>query len=326
MKDLDLMVTMWPTFPHFEKFASDGALSGIRLNSAMTSVDELKKEFELARGMDTIPLWFDVKGRQLRITKVYVYKDRLELDLNHPISVETPTMVLFKAGADHCLLRHVEGNHLVFEGGPAWMVIEGESLHIRHHSLEVHGPTFLDVEIEKMRIAKESGFSRFFLSYVESQRDVDEFREFVGKDAEIILKIENQKGLDFVCKDFKKDDRTHLMAACGDLYVELERPHDILNALKLIIEKDPEASVGSRMMLSVSDDPVPSLADFAQLAWLYDVGYRTMMLCDEICLKEELLSVAVGALDAFKQSYCKPVPRVKDISPGKNWFSRIFTA
>ncbi len=38
------------------------------------------------------------------------------------------------------------------------------------------------------------------------------------------------------------------MAARGDLYVEINTPHDILNATKLIIEKDPEAIVGSRML------------------------------------------------------------------------------
>lgn len=92
------------------------------------------------------------------------------------------------------------------------------------------------------------------------------------------------------------------MAARGDLYVEVDKPHEILNAMKLIIKKDPEAFVGSRILLSVIN-PVPECHDFSDLAWLYDIGYRKMMLCDEICLKEELLNRAVSVLDAFRKSY-----------------------
>jgi hypothetical protein len=85
--------------------------------------------------------------------------------------------------------------------------------------------------------------------------------------------------------------------------VELEHPHEILGAMKVLIEKDPEACVGSRMLLSVVNDPVPSCADWHELAWLYDIGYRRMMLCDELCLKDDLLSTAVNAFQAFRLSY-----------------------
>jgi pyruvate kinase len=121
----------------------------------------------------------------------------------------------------------------------------------------------------------------------------------------LILKIESKRGLDFVAKEFVKDERTRLMAARGDLYVEIDRPHQILEAMKLIIEKDRKALAGSRMLLSVARSPVPEACDFSELAWLYDIGYRSMLLCDEICLKQELLSRAVGAFDAFRSSYAQ---------------------
>ncbi|MFM9718940.1 hypothetical protein, partial [Streptomyces galilaeus] len=61
----------------------------------------------------------------------------------------------------------------------------------------------------------------------------------------------------------------------------------------------------SRLMLSVLGGPVPSCADFSELAWLYDIGYRRVMLCDEICLREDLLGSAVRAVDEFRGYYCK---------------------
>ncbi|MEK7628568.1 MAG: pyruvate kinase [Patescibacteria group bacterium] len=302
---LEIMVTLWPSFPHFHRFASDGRLAGIRLNSAMIGVPDLERELALLPEKNAVPLYFDVKGRQLRITEVHENPECLDISLNHPIQVQTPTTVLFKAGADHALLLDVTegGYRLKFHQGPKFMVRVGESLHLRHPSLRVGGEQFVPAELEKIARVKAAGFSRYFLSYVQSARDVDEFRELVGRDAEIFLKIENQKGLDYVAREFEKCDNLKLVAAQGDLYVELERPHQILSALKLIIDKDPQACVGSRMMLSIMQEPVPSCADFEQVAWLYDRGYRNMMLCDEICLKEDLLSASVNALDAFRQDY-----------------------
>ena len=310
MKDLELLVTLWPSFPHFGRFAQDKRLGGIRLNTAMVGAYELDKEFGIAKSIpEHVPLYFDVKGRQLRVEEAIPYKSHLELKLNHPIEVKTPTMVLFKAGADYALLNEVRnGNHLIFEGGPQFMVRDGESLHIRHPSLKVGGDQFTPYEIEKIEKAKKAGFDRWFLSYTESQRDVDEFRSYIGNDAELFLKIENKKGLDYVVNEYKPDGRTNLMAARGDLYVEIDKPHLILPAMKTIIGKDPRAAVGSRILLSTIHDPVPSCADLSEMAWLYDIGYKRMMLCDELCLKEDMLSRAINVFDAFRHTYAKSLP------------------
>jgi hypothetical protein len=328
MVAMQMMTTLWPSFPHFPRFARDTRLSGIRLNSAMIDTVELDQELErIANSRIKVPLYFDVKGRQLRVTKVFQNPDHLDLVLNHPIRVDLPTPVLFKGGEDTALLeslkdtRYLFGkgvktpnptrlyNRLIFapgaKYGPKAMVRPGESLHIRDKSLVVGGAQFTQIELQKIEKVKAAGFTRWFLSYVENQKDVDEFLELVGRDAEVYLKIENLKGLDYVAREYKKRENLKLVAAQGDLYVEVDQPHQILEGLKLIIAKDAEALAGSRMMLSVVHSPVPSCADFSQLAWLWDIGYRNFMLCDEICLKEELLSAATNAMYAFKTDYAK---------------------
>jgi len=306
MDELKLMVTLWPSFPHFPRFAQDERIWGIRLNSAQIELADLNKEIELIKALpEKIPLFYDVKGWQVRVEHVYENPDYLDLTLNHRISVKTPIPVLFKAGEDGALLERLEenGKRLIFRGGPFLEVRKGESLHIRHPSYVVHGPTFTDFELEKIETAKRGGFKKYFLSYVNNQRYVDEFLELVGQDCEVWLKIESIEGLRYVAREFRKKSNLFLVAACGDMYVEIERPHQIMEAIELIIEKDSEACAGSRMLLSVVDGPVPSLADFLQLAWLYDKGYRNMMLCDEICLKEELLSTAVNIFESFRENY-----------------------
>jgi hypothetical protein len=302
--DTELSVTLWPSFPHFKRFAYDPRVTGIRLNSAMMSNPELDKELGLLKLLPgTNPLFFDIKGRQLRVTEVITNQDHLDLRLNHPIETRQDVVVLFKAGADYAILDHLEedGQRLVFKGGPHYKVKEGESLHIRDLSLRVKGNQFTPQELLKIEKVKAAGFTRYFLSYVERQSDVDEFRELVGKDSEVWLKIENIPGMHYAAHTFRKKENLTLVAARGDLFVELDKPHHMIDALRALIEADPLACVGSRILLSTIESPVPSCADLCEIAWLHDIGYRRMMLCDELCLKENLLASAVGAFDAVKK-------------------------
>lgn len=302
---VDLLVTLWPSFPHFPRFAEDPRIAAIRLNSAMMSNPELDTELtKIQASPGTVPLYFDVKGRQPRVIEVIPNKNHLDLRLNHTVQVTTPCTVLFKGGVDDALLDHLEedGRRLVFQGGPRYTVKAGESLYLRDPNLQIKGNLFIPEEVTKIEKCRAAGFKRYFLSYVEQESDVDQFLELVGHDCEVWLKIESMRGLTYVEEHFRKLDNLVLVAARGDLYVEIDRPHMIAKALKLIVEKDPEACVGSRILLSISDGPVPSCADFLELAWLYEHGYRRFMLCDELCLREAPLSAAVNAFDAFRST------------------------
>ena len=346
----ELIATLWSGFPHFEEFAHDVRLDAIRINPAKIPVDELVTAIsKLNVRSAPVPLFYDVKGRQLRVEEAFHYVDHLELRLNHPIRVDLrdprARRVLFKAGTDVAILDRIEedGKRLIFQNGrdsgPTFKVEHGESLHIRHPSLQVLGDLFTEQELKKIEAAKAAGFTRYFLSYTESQSDVDQLRELVGNGSELWLKIENEKGLQYVESTFKKKDNVTLVTARGDLFVELPRPHDIVNATRLMIEKDPQACIGSRILLSFAQralpacerehalkavyeqgnyrrgtvsemtdllvaifhDPTPSCADLSELAWLYDIGYRRFLLCDELCLHKTLLNPAINTFRAFER-------------------------
>ena len=345
-----LHVTLWPAFEHFPKFAQDETIQGIRLNSAMMEASEIDLQFKQRSEDATVPLWFDIKGMQLRIREVTSdhTTDHLEFILNRPVEVKTPFIVDFKAGEDAARCVEIRnGTHFIFEGGPKYEVRAGESIHIRGPH-EVGGPVFLDYEIKKIEKIVSLGFSRYYLSYVWEQSHVDQFREFIGNDAELRLKIENPRGLEWVASRWRPQKRTNLIAARGDLFIEVEYPHQVLDACKLIIEKDPQATVGSRMLLSVvppkpktleflyyankhthqfqinsdqvetlvalasdfneqklSSACVPSCADISDLAWLYEIGYRDFLLCDELCLEEKWLGPCVNMFDAFRNEVAK---------------------
>ena len=343
-------VTLWPAFDHFHKFATNPKVQGIRCNSAMMAASEIDDQFQLAVSKATVPLWFDIKGMQLRIKEIVCGTDcdHLEFRLNRPIECNLPAVVWFKAGEDAAQLVEIrDGNHLIFKGGPKYEVRVGESIHIRNPELQVLGKTFLDFEVEKIEKVKSFGFTKWYLSYVYEQRHIDEFRELIGSDAELILKIENKEGLNFIAKKYKPMPNTRLMAARGDLFIEIDKPHEILEACRLIIKKDPTAFVGSRMLLSLNEDkrdetleelkiiwdkpevgsivsgpigqrihnmivrkskpkkynPIPSCSDLFELAGLYEMGYRNFLLCDELCLKDHMLSAATNVFEAFRKSY-----------------------
>jgi len=300
MTDVQILATLWPTMSHYAQFAKDPRLAGIRLNTAMTDPMELPGLLDKALNLaGSKPVYFDVKGRQLRVTYVDPRTDRLEIRLNHPVYVKTPTPVLFKAGADGAYLKRIEddGYKLVFHGGPNYTLLKGESLHIRDPSFRNLGKLFTEEQLQYLDIAKNAGVSRYMLSYADNTSDIDEFRTIVG-DAGITAKIENLRGIGWVKDGYVKTPNLGLLCARGDLFVEVDRPHEISNATKDIIKADPDAILGSRLLLSVTNEAVPSCSDLSEVEWLLDKGYRRFMFCDGLCLKGEPLDRAINVLRA----------------------------
>jgi len=302
---IEIMATLWPEMPHYKYFAADPRIAGIRLNTAKASVDTIDALTKQAvdESFDT-PIYFDVKGRQLRVESVEPNEDHLELDLNHPIEVNTPCVVLFKGGTDPAMLINVDGTRLVFDGGPRLMVTPGDSLNIRDTSLKIHGKLFPEKQLKFIETAKKAGITRFMLSYAKKAAEINEFRGLVGDNCQIIAKIEDQAGIDFAEREYKTQnswniDNLGLLNARGDLFVELERPHRILNATQKIIHFDPNAIIGSRILLSVTEEDVPSCADLNEVAWLLSLGYKRFMFCDGLCLDKNALDRAITILSAI---------------------------
>jgi pyruvate kinase len=114
--------------------------------------------------------------------------------------------------------------------------------------------------------------------------------------AEVVCKIESQRGLAYAERCRNRHGR--LMAARGDLYVEVVRPHRVLGALRKIIAADPQAMVASRLFGSLARNEVPDAADLGDAAHLLMMGYRTFMLGDEVCLRPRSVLAALNLLQA----------------------------
>lgn len=295
------------TVPPHADWAAEAAAHpfcvGLRLNTVMPlrgrPGDVLARLAGLGR-----PLWVDLKGRQLRIAEAAV-PPFTAVRLSHRVEVRTPTVALFGGGREAVRVLAVDGDRLILEDGPRRVVGPGESVNVPDPSLRVAG-VLTEGDRRWIGAAREAGVHDYMLSFVEGAADLDAVRA-LDPAARLVAKVESQGGLDFVREAAAAGaPPARLMAARGDLYVELDRPHKLLGALRKVLHADRDAIVASRLCDSLAWDAEPSAADLTDVAYLLALGYRTLMLGDEVCLRRETALAALNLLEAVAAAELGP--------------------
>jgi hypothetical protein len=295
------------TLPLYPKYRTDVAthplVTALRFNtvtpldaSLQTTVDGL---LDVAYPK---PLWLDLKARQLRITQ-FAYLPESYVTLNHKIRVNTPCTVYFRDCAS--TLESVSDGDRLLLTRPERIVGQGEPINILDDSLEVEG--FLtEQDCEYVAAFTRRDQHRYMLSFVQSRRDC-EFLWALDPQAEIIAKIEDRRGLRFVAEEYPAMPRKpRLMLAADDLYTNIgPNKTSMLAALRQVIAADPQAIAASRLLTSLHDPQSNrlnevSLGDLAYLWLLESLGYRALMLSDEIC---RLRAVFAEVMKVYEQ-YC----------------------
>lgn len=295
MAKVQAIVTAPPYADFLEEVAAHPIVSGLRLNTVMPVRDGPAEALRRIAHLD-IPLWVDLKGRQLRVVGTAM-PPFTEVHISHHIEVDTPVDAFFNDGTEHAIVVAVDGDRLILQDGPRRMIGPGESINIVHPSLKIKS-YLTPTDIAYLEAMNDTGQNRVMLSYVEGPEDVSKVRQIMP-DAEVIQKIETQKGLAYIQKHRAEFGR--LMAARGDLYVEVPKPHLIICALREIIQADPTAIVASRVFDSLAYHPVPNSADISDAAFLLSLGYRTFMLGDAVCLQRDSVIAALNLLEAVSE-------------------------
>jgi pyruvate kinase len=290
--DLGVIVTIPPYATFLEEVAKHPLVRGFRLNTVMPLHEPPAKTLQRLSSFGQ-PLWVDLKGRQLRVVGAAI-PPYTELRISHPIRVSTPVDAFFSDGQECTRVLSVEEDRLILEDGPRRLVGPGESVNIAHPTLEILG-TLTETDKTYLAAMHELGLKKVMLSYTELPQDAAEVLNLLPG-AEIVQKIESQKGLKYARQDGAQNGR--LMAARGDLYVEVLQPHRIISALRDIIQADPQAIAASRIFDSLVNHPVPSCADISDLGFLISLGYRTFMLGDVQCLHRETVLEALNLVKA----------------------------
>jgi len=268
-------------------------VAGFRLNTVMPLAGETPREALARLSALGKPLWVDLKGRQLRVVEAAV-PPFTAVRVSHRLRVPTPCDVFFGDGREAARLLAVDGDRLVLDEGPRRVVGPGESVNVVHPGLEVEG-TLTGSDRAYLAAMRDLGLTTAMLSFVEKEEDVAELvAELPG--AEPMLKVESRRGLAFAGRHGARLGR--LVAARGDLFVEVREPHRLVGALRDVIAADPDAVAASRLFPTLSRTPVPVASEVCDAAFLLALGYRTFLLGDEVCLRREPVFAALGLLGA----------------------------
>jgi pyruvate kinase len=283
--DYEIIITMPPFSKYYNEIAINPFVNAIRYNSATKTKKSPKKVLDFFKDNDYKETWVDLKCRQLRVASDSEIPTK-PMEITHKISVDTPVEVVFNDGEAYAQLVEIEdGYKLKFDPKtPKTKFGQGASLNITDDSFEIHG-YFTRKDMRYIKEAKKRGMHNYMLSYVEEESDIQEMLK-LDPDAKIVAKIESMKGLEFVKNIYPKyKDKVRLMAATGDLYVEVDQPHHIKNALEEIIKADPNAIVASRILSSCKNPgKMPECSEILSVNYLVDLGYKAFMLGDEFCL------------------------------------------
>jgi len=281
-------------------------IKGIRINTGAPTSDSKVKILDTFQTIIyPIKPWIDLKCRELRLIKEATIPQEY-LEINHKIEVETPVVLYYNEGNNYVIIDEVkDGNKLHvkppdnYTGSEVIRFGNGASINISDSSLKIEGYLTTN-DIEYIKAANEVELHNYFLSYVESVEDIENLLKF-DPQANVIAKIESKKGLNFIKNDYNEiRNKARLLAARADLYIELDRPHEILDALKIIIQKDSSAIGASRILESFLElEKVPRCTDFTDLGYLMELGYKTFLLGDDLCQKEEALLSALGVLEVI---------------------------
>ncbi|MBN2150081.1 MAG: hypothetical protein JW839_01420 [Candidatus Lokiarchaeota archaeon] len=308
----EILVTTAPDAPFIPAVARIEAVAGFRFNTGYSyfkgSKGDVLLAFKAATGRKAA--WVDLKTRELKLVAATdITPDNQLLEINHRIeAIDLPTLLYFNEGKKAVEIdKVIDGNKLhvsVPPGRKDFKITFGKGTSFNMPGARVMDGFLTPRDVEFVKAARELGMHDYCLSYVEAASDVDELLR-LDPDARVIAKIESPRGLQFVASEYRSvKDKVRLLAARGDLYVELDRPHDILHALRAIVDADPRAIGASRLLLSFLDPgSMPSCADICDVGFLCKLGYRAFLLGDELCADEEVLKSAIGAILAIQEGH-----------------------
>jgi hypothetical protein len=287
-----LVATLPPYVRHRGAIAAHPAVGALRFNTIMPVAEPKPAVLEALRALaDGKPLWIDLKGRQLRITR-FAYLPYAFVEISRPIEVELPARIRFKDG-DGEIVRIVDGTRLILAERPARVVGAGEPVTIVDPTLRIDG-YLTDDDRDYVRAARGLGLHDYLLSFFEGPEDLDELRA-LDPEARVIAKIESARGVEAVRAGVAG---ARLMAARDDLYLQHDDdPPAVLDALALIVARDPDAVVASRILTSLEEGERPSLGDLADLELMHRLGYRAFMLSDGVCFSERAFRRAVATFE-----------------------------
>ncbi len=260
-------------------------------------------------------IYIDLDGRQTRVAEWTPYS-RGSVVLNQDFEIELPGEIHFRGvGWFDIIDAKPEERKIYFRTiarRSEYYLGKSQSVHVLAKRFQVKGSYLNATDRAYVQCGCKVGLDAFMLSFAESWNDVFEFidiyaQQYAGKSpepVELILKIESAAGIELVKGVSRVPLRHndfhvpyHLMAARDDLFLAYRHKRTaFLEALNLIIKKDPQAIVASKIMSGLEYGNEITYADMADVALMSQYGYKHFMLADELSHK---IDVAVYTWDTI---------------------------
>lgn len=317
---MKLIITV-PPYARFDDIVEEPVVEGVRLNTThavQMPLDELLAS--VAERAAPKQVWIDLKGRQLRIVNYAVSilrdKEMHTIEVSHPVHVHLPaTLTIDDGNYTAEVMEILDGNKLVvpsstergkglpLPGNGDIGIRPGMSITITDPSLRING--YLTAKDKQyIEAAKKNGLHTYMASYVEEETDITDIIA-LDPDAVIVAKIESKKGFDFVKHIFPKYKGTvQLMAARGDMYMEVDQPDHAIDGCELLISHDDNAILASRIFESLVDvEKMPRSQDLFDVYAGMLMGYKRFMLGDDVCTKQDSVQAAIGLFTVLAEKF-----------------------
>lgn len=300
-KGIRIIASLPPYVDHRQDLMEHPSVDELRLNTIMPiaekRVDVLSR---LQRESNGKRIWVDLKTTDLRITQ-FEFLPYAFVEISHKIEVDLPAEIRFKE-YNSKIVEIVNGNKLIINRRPTRVVGKGEPVYIPDPSLRITDGFFIENDLAYIEASESLGKHDYMLSFTESGQNIEDLLK-LAPEAHPILKIESQKGLEFVKNEYPKyRKQARLMAAREDMYDQIgDDKMAMLDALELIIKADPNAICASRLLTSLEEKDIVSMGDISDWQLMYDMGYRTFMLSDMLCFHEDAFRKAIEIVTAFRK-------------------------
>ncbi len=272
-----------------EKMVSHPLISGVRYNtggdSPLEPLDILTRVKKLTDKYRKI-LYVDLEGRQLRIARWTPF-DAGVVILNRDFEITPPARVFVRnAGWFDLVAADPTKRRVYLENGPDldnYSFGESQSVHIVGGNFKVRG--YLGgLDSEYIKNSRKLGINHFMLSFVEEEADLNEFYSHLPRKSKarpfLVLKIESQKSMGLI-SNRQMLLNEQLMAARDDLFISFDdKPVGIFEALKKIVEINPNAIVASRILSGFQSTGTITMGDISDIILMSRIGYKNFMFSD----------------------------------------------
>lgn len=279
-------------------FVENGATL-FRLNGAFLSLNEIEENINRIRNAvnNKIKIILDLPGYKIRFLNLpeeIRFRENIPFSLpkqvfNYPqfINVIKPgTAMRLNDGMDKFVVQKIDDDSIQCVAAKGGKIKKGKGLHLDGISYRPSTNSLSGLDDVLIEMARKSDIDYVGLSFVYDREDIEYVRrKLEGTSVKCIPKIESKQSLGNLGEILK--DSEMIIIDRGDLAGEIglenvwQRQRDIISLAKVY---DTKVIVATQILSSMTENPIPSIAEVDSLYSLLDFGIDGIQLSDETCI------------------------------------------